>query len=247
MPLSWTLPVPAPAVVAPGRRVYAIGDVHGCLELLDALHAGIAADLRERPVPWPTLVHLGDYIDRGPDSAGVLERLLTPARLPVGDVINLMGNHEAMLLQALDGDTLTLLTWLANGGDATLDSWGITAPDDDPLDPGAWLHRLPAAQLALLRRLAVRYEIDGYLFVHAGVRPDAPLADATLRDLLWIREPFLSWTGRLERVVVHGHTPAADPGIRPHRIGIDTGAVFGGRLTCAVLEADTVRFLSAAP
>lgn len=244
--MSWsqTLPVRAPAAVAPGRRIYAIGDIHGCLEMLDALHRGIEADLSARKVAEPMLVHLGDYVDRGPDSAGVLERLLTPARLPACTIVNLMGNHEAMLLQGLEGDSTALLDWLANGGDATLASWNIAAPADDPLEPADWLHRIPAAQLDLLRQLPCSAGIDGYLFAHAGVRPDRPIEAATKRDLLWMREPFLSWAGRLERVVVHGHTPTASPAIRPHRIGIDTGAVFGGRLTCAVLEADTVSFLS---
>ena len=244
MRCSRTQAVPAPAAVAPGRRIYAIGDVHGCLEMLDALHQGIAADLSARAVAEPMLVHLGDYIDRGPDSAGVLDRLLTPDRLPGCQVVNLMGNHEAMLLQALEGDGMTLLSWLANGGEETLASWNIAAPADDPTEPADWLHRIPAAQLTLLQQLPCSIGIDGYLFAHAGVRPDRPIEAATKRDLLWMREPFLSWTGRLERVVVHGHTPAAAPAIRPHRIGIDTGAVFGGRLTCAVLEADTVSFLS---
>ena len=244
MPVSRTPPVPAPAAVAPGRRVYAIGDVHGCLDMLDALHRAVDADLAARPVRDATLVHLGDYVDRGPRSAGVLERLLTPARLPRCAVVTLMGNHEAMLLQALDGDGAMLRTWLAHGGETTLASWGIDVLADDPLEPDGWLHRLPAAQLGLLRRLPVCHRIDGYLFAHAGVRPDRPLREATTRDLLWMREPFLSWTGPLERVVVHGHTPDVEPVVRPHRIGIDTGAVFGGRLTCAVLEADRLSFLS---
>lgn len=243
MPVSQTQDRPAPAALAPGRRVYAIGDIHGCAALLDTLHDAIAADLLARPVADPTLVHLGDYIDRGPDSAGVVERLLTPGRLPGAQSVHLMGNHEAMLLAAL-GDPDMLPTWLANGGDATLASWGIAIPDDDPADAD-WFARVPSAHLDWLQRLRLRHEIDGYLFVHAGVRPDRALDRSSTHDLLWIREPFLSWPGRLQRVVVHGHTPSPSPSIRAHRIGIDTGAVFGGSLTCAVLEEDRVRFLSA--
>lgn len=238
-----TAPVASPGRLEPGRRVYAIGDIHGCLEALGALHRLVAADLVARPVAEPTLVHLGDYIDRGPDSAGVLERLLTPSRLPPCPVVNLTGNHEALLAGALRGKTAYALSWLRNGGDATLASWGIDAREEEP-EPERWDRLIPAPHRALLAGLQLSHAIDGYLFVHAGVRPDRPLSMSGADDLLWIREPFLSWTGRLERVVVHGHTPEAAPSVRPHRIGIDTGAVFGGRLTCAVLEGNSVSFLS---
>ncbi len=244
MRASLSPPAPAPGWIAPDRRVYAVGDVHGCLDALEALHGLIADDLAERPVAHPMLVHLGDYVDRGPDAAGVLRRLLAPDRLPVRDVVNLMGNHESMMLQAIEGDGSRMPDWLANGGDATLASWGIAAPADDLLNPPSWLHRVPAEQRALLHAAPVRHDVDGYLFAHAGVRPDRPLAQARAAELLWMREPFLSWPDRLERVVVHGHTPTRTPEVRPHRIGIDTGRVFGGALTCVALEADRLRFLA---
>ena len=234
----------APGWVAPGRRIYAIGDVHGCLDALVALHGLIADDLAARPVQEPVLVHLGDYVDRGADSDGVLRRLQSPQQLPVREVVNLMGNHEAMMLRAIEGDGSRMPDWLANGGDATLASWGISAPDDDLGEPPAWLPRVPAEQRAMLRGLALRHDVDGYVFVHAGVRPDRPLDEADARDLLWMREPFLSWPRPLERVVVHGHTPVPEPVVRPHRIGVDTGRVFGGALTCVVLEGDWLRFLA---
>jgi len=236
---------PSPGWLAPGRRVYAIGDVHGSFGALRLLHEEIAADLAARPVPDATLVHLGDYVDRGPDSAAVLDLLCGP--LPGGlpaRVINLMGNHEAMMLEALAGDLSAARLWLANGGVESLESWNVRLTSASTIEPDGWRSRIPAAHLALLRGLRTSWQQDGYFFAHAGVRPEIPFSDSAPHDLLWIREPFLSWPARLERVVVHGHTPARRPTIRRHRIGTDTGAVFGGPLTCAVLEEHTVAFLS---
>lgn len=227
-----------PGHLSPGRRIYAVGDVHGCADRLRALHALIAADLRSSPVPDATLVHLGDYIDRGPDSAGVLRLAEQPA-VPVDRVVNLAGNHEAMLLDALAGLPGAARHWVENGGDATLESWGIpcTASCD------TWRGRIPERDLAMLRGLAMRHAQDGYLLVHAGVRPGVALDKQSDLDLLWIREPFLSWPDPFAAVVVHGHTMVKKPAIRTNRIGIDTGAVRGGPLTCAVLQDSTLRFL----
>ena len=233
---------PAPGTLAPGRRVYAIGDIHGCSDQLRLIHRRIAIDLRDRPVADATLIHLGDYIDRGPDTAGVLSLLASEPSFPVERTVNLMGNHEEMALQAIAfGDQRQAETWLANGGKAALASWGIprTAPLED------WPELLPREHLRLMSRLSLQYRIDTYLFVHAGVRPGVPLGQLSRRDLLWIREPFLSSREPFGAIVVHGHTPAPDPILRANRIGIDTGAGRGGRLTCAVLEADKVAFFAA--
>ena len=230
----------APAALPPDERIYAIGDIHGCLDQLDDLHRQIAADLAARPITRPTLIHLGDYIDRGPDSAGVLARLLHPT-LPL-PTINLIGNHEDMLLAALEGGRGAAEHWKQNGGVAALESWGIS----HRARPADWAHSIPAAEIALIRSLPNSHTSGGYIFVHAGIRPGTPLAAQTRQDMLWIREPFLSFTGTLPLVAVHGHPPEEPhPTIRPHRIGIDTGAVLGGPLTCAVLQANTVGFLTA--
>ncbi len=233
----------APGSLPVGQRVYAIGDVHGCADRLDALHALIGEDLAARPVAEPTVVHLGDYIDRGQDSAGVLARLLRGWRgAPVPRVVNLRGNHEAMLLAALDDAAPSSgLHWLTNGGADSLASWGVSPRSP----PAEWRRRIPADQLALIRDVAPFHRQGGYVFVHAGLRPGVPMERQTTEDMLWIREPFLSFAGDLPGVVVHGHTPERTPTIRPNRIGVDTGAVMGGVLTCAVLEADRVGFLSA--
>jgi serine/threonine protein phosphatase 1 len=233
---------PAPASLPERQRIYAIGDVHGCADRLRAIHGWVAADLGARPVPEPLLLHIGDYIDRGPDSAGVLDTLLHDPVAPGLSAVSLMGNHEDMLLRALAAPEEAELAqhWLFNGGDATLASWGLDARGG----PAAWLAGIPPDHLALLRRLVLRHDAGGYLFVHAGIRPGVALAQQSAQDLMWIREPFLSSHEDFGMVVVHGHTPLREPAIRPNRVGIDTGAVMGGRLTCAVFERDKVGFIS---
>ena len=235
-------PTLAPATLPEGLRVYAIGDVHGCAGRLQALHRTIAHDLAARPVTNAQVVHLGDYVDRGPDSAGVIETLLQPFPL-VGDgpgpvVVNLTGNHEDMMLTAA-GNPAAVPHWLANGGDLALASWGLSSR----AHPSDWAAGLPPRHLAFLRGLKLMHAAGGYLFVHAGLRPHTPLARQSRLDLLWIREPFLSFDGDFPAVVVHGHTPESDPVIRHNRIGIDTAACRGGRLTCVVLEGDRLGFL----
>jgi serine/threonine protein phosphatase 1 len=234
---------PAPATLPVGERVYAIGDVHGCLDRLLMLHRAIAGDIGARPGAAVTLVHLGDYVDRGPDSAGVLGWLADSAPpAGVSCVVNLMGNHEAMMLAALtERSARAARLWLLNGGEATLRSFGL----GDSADPGAWAEHLPAGRLDFLRSLRLTHRAGGYVFVHAGLRPGVPVAAQDRDDLLWIREPFLAAAEPFEAVVVHGHSPSLAPVLRHNRIGIDTGAVMGGRLTCAVLEGDRVGFIYA--
>ena len=230
----------APATLPTGQRVYVVGDIHGCLDRLEALHGLIAEDLAERPVAEPLLVHLGDYVDRGPDSAGVVALLAGGAALPDVPIVNLMGNHEHMMLTALaTGEADATDLWLANGGADSLLSWGVPRS----AQPKEWASYLPKPHLVFLRDLAVRHEVGGYLFVHAGIRPGIPLERQSRHDLMWIREPFLSFTEQFGPVVVHGHTPVKAPVVRHNRIAIDTGAVFGGKLTCVVLEGDMLGFL----
>jgi diadenosine tetraphosphatase ApaH/serine/threonine PP2A family protein phosphatase len=235
---------PAPATLAPDQRVYAVGDIHGCLERLQALHAAIAADLAERPVAQAILVHLGDLIDRGPDSAGVVAWLADGHAPPgIAETVTLAGNHEALMLAAVttpDQDDAARL-WIVNGGADALLSWRVPRQ----VEPKDWGAHLPPAHLAYLRDRPVSFRRDGYLFVHAGIRPGVPAELQLRHDLLWIREPFLSSKADHGVVVVHGHTPRREPEVRPNRIGIDTGAVMGGVLTCLVLEDDRLGFLTA--
>ena len=239
MPASSTTEFrPAPGRLPDGERVYAIGDVHGCDDRLVALHALIRDDLAARPVARATLVHLGDYVDRGPDSRGVLARIADPA-IPGVSVVNLRGNHEAMMQDALGGTDRAIDDWLRNGGDATLESFGVS-PD---ADPASWPDAIGDAVIAQLAALERMWSAGGYVFVHAGLRPGVPLAAQADHDLLWIRQPFLDHRGDFGAVVVHGHTPMPDWQVRPNRLGIDTGAVMGGKLTCVVLEGDRLSFL----
>ena len=247
----------APGWLRPGRRVYAVGDVHGCSDALAALHRVVENDLAEHPIEpgrraedgpvAPLLLHVGDLIDRGPNAAGVVGTLAAGSPIPGLPMVNLMGNHEWMMLSALtQDDEDARLLWLENGGYESLRSWGVPAGTR----PADWAGLVPKRHLLFLRGLAPWHRIDGYLFAHAGVRPGVTLAQQRWSDLLWIREPFLSWDGPLlpsdpDLAVVHGHTISAEPVLRTNRLGIDTGAWRGRPLTCAVLEERQVRFLSA--
>lgn len=233
--------------VPEGRRVYAVGDVHGRDDLLSRLHRLIAEDAAAAGAARNTLVYLGDYIDRGPASRQVLDRL-TGDPLPGFDAVFLKGNHDEFLRRFLE-DGAPSDTWLANGGVATLASYGFEgvrpvagpgALDDMRRDLA---RRLGATHLGFLRGVRLFHTIGDYLFVHAGVRPEIPLAEQDPFDLMWIRGGFLDWDGPLERIVVHGHTVTPVPDVRPNRIGIDTGAYVSGHLTCLVLEGGSRRFL----
>ncbi|MBE9605006.1 serine/threonine protein phosphatase [Acetobacteraceae bacterium H6797] len=231
----------APALLPEGLRVYAIGDVHGCSGLLFALHRLIAQDAAARPATRMVLLHLGDYVDRGPDSAAVIARLLGPSPVAGMECVSLLGNHDAMMRDALapGASDAAVRAWLANGGNETLRSYGASARDR-----GSW-GRIPEPHRRFLAERPLIWSAGGYAFVHAGLRPGLPLAAQTEQDMLWIRQPFLSARPEaLPLVVVHGHTPALRPEILRHRIGIDTGAVYGGSLTCLVLEGGCYRLLS---
>jgi serine/threonine protein phosphatase 1 len=233
----------APGRLPDGRRVYVIGDIHGCLDKLVSLHFQIAADLAARPVGHSTLIHLGDYVDRGTDSAGVLWLLAGAVKPPVTQRIDLKGNHEIMMLDALSGRREAASHWLDNGGDATLDSYHVSAADQ--ARPQTWRAAVPSLHIEWMQRLDLMHREGTYLFVHAGIRPGVPLRAQVPDDVMWIREPFLSDRAARDVVVVHGHTPRPQPEVFENRIGIDTGAAMGGRLTCLVLEGEEMRFLSA--
>jgi serine/threonine protein phosphatase 1 len=234
---------PAPASLPPGRRIYAIGDIHGCARQLDHLHVRIAEDLGRRPIDSALLLHIGDYVDRGADTAGVISRLVDGSPIPGMDMVNLMGNHESTMLEALSGDRAAGTDWLFAGGKAALESYGI-----DPEGPrDRWAAVIPQSHQDFLRNLVLMHREGGYAFIHAGVRPGVALEDQARDDLLRSRQPFLYSEADFGALVVHGHTPVKAPVVRHNRIGIDTGAVFGGKLTCVVLEDETLGFLTADP
>ena len=230
----------APALLPVGERVYAIGDVHGCADKLLALHALIRADLGANPTSGATVIHLGDYIDRGPDSGGVIEAVLA---FDACRTVNLRGNHEATLLDALDGDAPSATDWMYYGGSQALLSWGLAehAPRE------SWAAGIPAHHIAFMRGLRFQHRIGPYFFAHAGVRPGVPLARQTPDDLMRIRNTFLDSEADHGAIIVHGHTPVRErvADLRANRINLDTGAVFGGPLTCGVFEEDRLGLLTA--
>jgi len=228
------------------RRLYVIGDIHGRSDLLDRLVGEIGRDLKAAPMDDCLTVTIGDYIDRGPDSRGVLERL---ARNPFPtEFVALKGNHEA-LFETFLRDPSVAGHWRRLGGLETLHSYGVAV---GPLMLGrdyaqaaqALQAAVPEAHFEFLRSLKISLEVGRYFLCHAGVRPGVPLAGQREDDLLWIRDEFLSSTADFGKIVVHGHTPAEAPQVLSNRINVDTGAFMTGRLTCAVLEGEGVRFLS---
>jgi serine/threonine protein phosphatase 1 len=230
-----------------GRTVYAIGDIHGRLDLLDLLLELIAKDAqrRHKRADKPMLIFLGDYIDRGRDSRGVIERIVDLKAKGPFEVIPLMGNHERALLNFLK-DPVPFRGWLDYGGQETLESYGIpavasTAPDDELIDCAAKLESQIGSRLDFLRSLKLWHLVGSYLFVHAGVRPGLDLDQQVEKDLLWIRSPFLTPANHgLPYTVVHGHTPEPTVRVRPDRISLDTGAYASGILSAARIEGDQV-------
>lgn len=238
-----------PACVPPGTRVYAIGDIHGRADLLERMDALISADAAGAPARR-VIVYLGDYIDRGLESAQVIDRLIESGNDGFERVF-LCGNHEDALLRFLD-DVSVGPMWLGNGGDAALYSYGVRIKADLPYAErlaavqADLRARLPQAHLDFLRALKRQHVEGDYLFVHAGIRPGVALDAQSDEDRIWIREPFLSARGDFGKIVVHGHTinsTLESPEIRTNRIGIDTGAYASGTLTCLVLDGETRRFL----
>ena len=205
-------------------RILAIGDVHGCnrrlRRLLDRIEVDPHAD---------TLVFVGDYLDRGPDVRGTIDTL-KELKKTCSNVICLRGNHEAMFLDFYRGGRGEAL-FLYNSGMSTLDSYGITLAE--ARSGGGF----PENDLRFLDSLPHFYETGEYFFVHAGVRPGILLSEQSPEDLLWIRHEFIESDENFGRTVVFGHTPLPEPLIEKNKIGIDTGAVYGGRLTCIELPS----------
>lgn len=232
-------PAPPAARVPQGTRIYAIGDIHGRLDLLDDLLFRIDADDLMRGGTETQLIFLGDLVDRGPDSAGVVQRALE-LRQSGRPIRFLMGNHEEVFLKALGGSLEALRFFVKIGGRATILSYGFDAAEYDRLEYdellSALTQRVPQEHVAFLQGFEDRIAIGDYLFVHAGIRPRVPIEDQAGGDLRWIRSEFLDFRGDHGAVVVHGHTITDAVEERPNRIGIDTGAFASGRLTALGLE-----------
>ena len=233
------------ARVPEGTRIYAIGDVHGRLDLLEEVLARVDTDLATHPISNAIRVFLGDYIDRGPESKRVLDRLI--AYCSAQPCVCLRGNHETYLSEFLKNPDI-LSVWRHYGGFDTLLSYGLVPSIETDVEKqrilACCLDRiLPATHREFLSNLKQYFICGDYFFVHAGVRPGICLTEQSENDLLWIREDFLLCEDPFGKVIVHGHTPVSEPEVRTNRINIDTGAYATGRLTCLILETDEISFI----
>lgn len=206
------------------ERIFAIGDIHGCISKLKSIMNMIDIDAQN-----DTLVFIGDYIDRGVDSKGVVDFVLD-LRESINRVICLQGNHEQMFLDYLSDDKYKGF-FLANGGESTIPSYGFIETND------GMKVNVPESHMQFFKSLLPYYETDDYIFVHAGLRPGIPLEKQDTDDLMWVRYEFIKSSYDFGKTVVFGHTPLIRPLIESNKIGIDTGAVFGGKLTCVELPA----------
>lgn len=236
---------------AKNTRVYAIGDIHGRLDLFTDMMKAIKKDAKGFEGKTE-LVLLGDYVDRGPDSAAIIDTIMA-GKLPCDTHICLRGNHEEAMVNFADGSAAAN-GWLNYGGLETLSSYGV---DVDSVMEGsgnplgrfrkALKDAVPKRHLQYLSRLPFHHHNGDYMFVHAGVRPKVPIEAQDLSDMLWIREDFLKYKKPFDRFIVHGHTITSEPDIQTNRIGIDTGAYRTGILTCLVLEGTDKRFIVTQP
>jgi serine/threonine protein phosphatase 1 len=237
----------ADPAIGPGKRIFAIGDIHGRLDLLDLLLARISAGMAAASPRDNILVFLGDYIDRGPAARGVIERLCGLKREASWKSIFLRGNHEHAILEFMD-DPVSYGAWRSHGAAETLLSYGVMPPrfenrQDFVRARDDFARKCPPHHLEFLSRLECSHIEDDYIFVHAGIRPGVAIADQAQEDLMWIREDFLTHRRPFEKFVVHGHTPSPAPVILSNRICVDTGAHATGRLTALVLEGEHRSFM----
>lgn len=234
------------ARVPEGRRVYAIGDIHGRADLLRRLHLAIAEDAAAKPSAENVVIYLGDYIDRGQDSRGVLDLLINGA--PQGfECVYLSGNHEDFMVRFFE-DLKVGSAWINNGGGATLMSYGVGVGkifDENALKEvqNKLMAAVPPSHWSFLHDLKTHHIEGDYFFAHAGLRPGVPIDEQRSADLMWIREEFLTSEIDHGYVVVHGHSINPKAEVLPNRIGIDTGAYATDRLTCLVLEGEERDFL----
>jgi serine/threonine protein phosphatase 1 len=227
-------------IVPKGVRIYAIGDIHGRLDLLERLLGRIAVDLAQRPVERPIHVFLGDYIDRGKWSRETIDHLISHGASH--ESVFLKGNHELIAVSCLS-DRTRIDQWLRLGGRETLLSYGVptklfTKRAQFAAAQLAFHHAVPQTHFRFLGSLRNSFACGDYFFAHAGARPYIDLSQQSENDLLWIRDEFLSSTHDFGKLIVHGHTPTSEVEVRRNRINIDTGAFATDRLTCLVIEGE---------
>ena len=235
---------------ARGWRAYGVGDIHGRLDLLDQLLETIHSDIASRPARKVLLVFVGDLIDRGPNSAQVVDRLRT-YKHPGVQAVFLLGNHEEVLLRILKGEAELITKWRWFGGSECLQSYGVDVSqlaglsDEDAVD--VVRKAIPKTHVEFLESFDDSCRFGDYLFVHAGIRPGVELDQQRQSDLRWIREPFLFDETDHGFIVVHGHTIRPEVEVRPNRIGIDTGAYRSGVLTALAIEGSETWLLDTSP
>lgn len=226
-------------------RIYAIGDIHGRLDLLDELLARISSDIALRPTARPLYVFLGDYIDRGSASRETIDRLIEHGK--THESVFLKGNHELIATKCLSDRSL-FDQWMRLGGLETLVSYGLSpeilANEKQIAKLQSAFHSaLPQTHFRFFRDLQNSFTCGDFFFAHAGVNPNVELSRQKESDLLWIREEFLLSNRDFGKIVVHGHTPTNEVEVGLNRINIDTGAFATGRLTCLVLEGESMSII----
>jgi serine/threonine protein phosphatase 1 len=239
---------PAPADTV----IYAIGDIHGRLDLLERIHRDITDDAQTRAAPHKRVIYLGDYVSRGENSRAVVDRVRE--WLPPGfERVALKGNHEDLLLRFLGGELDAGRHWFDYDGLDALADYGVAISDRKRRDDAGvemlrerFAAALPPSHLEFFRSLRVSHRAADYFFVHGGVRPGVPLEMQNDRDCMWIRKPFLESDANHGAIVVHGHSISARPEVLHNRIGIDTSAYRSGVLTCLVVEGESLAFLQTA-
>lgn len=221
------------------QRIYAVGDIHGCADLLEQLLEKIEADDRAQDAAYTQIIFLGDLIDRGPNSARVVARV---RQLVMGSdrYRCLLGNHEEVFLKAIGGDLKALAFFTKIGGRETIQSYAISDEEYRACDYPELLallrERIPAEHISFLESLEDLIIVGDYAFAHAGVRPEVPLAQQKINDLRWIRNEFLDHRGTLEKIIVHGHSISDEVETLAHRIGLDTGAYASGKLSAMAFQ-----------
>lgn len=237
--------IPSGFSIPKGVRLFAVGDIHGRVDLLEQTIRKIDAHLRDYPSSRSIRIFLGDYVDRGPKSRDVLDALIDIGKR--SETVFLRGNHETFLLDVLLNPAI-LPTWKTFGGLETLISYGVSSPLNPDIAGSlkivdAFIEKLPAEHVQFLKTLSPCFSFGDIFFAHAGVRPGLGLAVQSVADLMWIRDEFLEHDELFEKLIVHGHTPVKTPDVRLNRINIDTGAYATGRLTCVCFEEDRFAFL----